>query len=193
MPCFCSQEFFARVIDNKPPNVCLLIKKGIVRRCSAGVLLYRSLDNYFKFYLRPSSRRPKLQVAFERVAAMTAELTPPPAEFKSARRYRLYIAELEKYLSALEMLNRIGAVDSGEIEVAKTKLADARAAFTSLTESNRQKILAANIRPRQIETILLARYVDADTFATIGLDYNYSAPGVFLLHKRGMQALQSQI
>lgn len=64
---FCSQNFFARLLGKSATGIYYLRKIGVVKYCAGGVLILRSLQNYFNFYLPPASRAAEIDAALNRI------------------------------------------------------------------------------------------------------------------------------
>lgn len=192
----CSQNLFARLIGKSAAAVYYFRNLGIVEDCRAGILIFRSLDNYFNSYLPPELRGKEISAAIKNLAAIF------PAEklscrvhrragklqfLQSARRLQDKITAAEIKLKLLIFLQRLDAraVSKKLIDAAKLHLQHLKDNQQETKNNLRRAILAAKIRPVQIETVLLNRYVDCEKFKSVAENFGYSLSYTYTLHRQG--------
>lgn len=196
----CSKAEFAKIINRSVSMVDYLIREEIIswwcwHEDDKTIRLRPALKNYycdFIYHLGTAGRNEELKAAVSRVRKMKIKKASRRKGFLYSVRQLLpglYNAKFR--LEVLKYFKYIGAKFKPKyIMEAEEEYAKMQEEFKTAQKILRDKILKMKIKPVQIETILLARYVDCDKFATIAEDYNYSQTHVYRLHKQGLAAVK---
>lgn len=174
---FCSQNQFARLIGRSATFVYYLRLIGVVKYCAAGVLIARSLRQYFNSYLPPNVRRAEIQAAVERIENL--DTTADTNFLESARDLQLKINCARQKLILLKFINQLdaGAATFEMVSSAARQLKTLLDELSATKDKLRRAILAASLPPA-FENILLRRYVDCESWkeieeSTFALSTNY--------------------
>lgn len=190
----CSKTEFSRLIGKSSAQVDILSKMGVLKCDYFGrVLLRQSLSSYFfdhLYYLGNEGREKEIQEAVERLSK-SSQKARRSESLKKGLNYLPLIHKAELNLTVLQMLKKFGGkVLPAVITAAEKKLENLRDQFNAAREELRVKILKAQIKPVQCETILLARYVDCESWEEIVEGYSYSRSYIFKLHRQGLEKLK---
>ena len=192
----CSKGTFAQIIGRSRALVDLLCKMGVLK-CDyfGGVIMYPSFRTYFLdylYHLGKLGRNLEVQAAIERISKLKIKKSRRTQGLKKARCLLPLIYNVEFKLEILKMLKRLGVNFSASvIKTAEKELENLREEFNAAKVELREKILSAQIKPVQIETILLARYVDCESWAEIEEGYSYSLSHIYRLHRQGLKMFTS--
>ena len=190
----CNKTEFSRIIGKSSAQVDILSKIGVLKCDYFGrVLLRQSVRSYFLdylYYLGNEGREKEIQEAVERLSK-SSQKARRSESLKKGLNYLPLIHTAELNLTVLQMLKKFGVkVLPSFITAAEKKLKNLREEFNAAKVELREKILAAKIKPVQIETILLARYVDCESWEEIVEGYSYSRSYIFKLHRQGLEKLK---
>lgn len=191
----CNKSEFAAIIGRSRAFVDLLSKMGVIAVGYGNeVFLQRSLHQYFfdyLYHLGNEGRNNEFLAAVQRIC----KLKPRRKKFdglNSCRRLLPLIHQAELNLAVLKILKKLGGQFSPRFIIsAEMELNNLRDLLKKSKNELRQKILSAQIKPVQVETILLARYVDCDKWQAISEDYSYSLSHIYRLHRQGINFLKS--
>ena len=182
---FCSQNQFARLIGRSATFVYYLRLIGVVKYCAAGVLIARSLRQYFNSYLPPNIRRAEMQATVERIKNLDAGRRYNFLE--SARDLQLKINCAQQKLILLKFINQLdaGAATFEIVASATRQLKTLLDELPATKDKLRRAICAASLPPA-FENVLLRRYVDCESWkeieeSTFALSTNYK------FHRQGRE------
>ena len=193
----CSLTEFSKLINRSVQAVEFYSENGYVVRLRKYPVIFinESLDRYFSFvkytYGRAEMEIQQLET-LDRVSKQKIKPRKQPA-IRRALEIKTCIDKTEKQLNILRFFSAYTDVASlpsiGKIAVANKKLREFQSQFFLAQEEVKNLILSKKIKPVQCETILLARYVDCESFWEIGEDYSYSLSHVYYLHRRGLKEM----
>ena len=193
----CSLTEFSKIIGKSVQAVEFYSANGYIVRLRKYPVIFinESLDRYFSF-VRYTYGRAEMEIqqleTLDRVSKQKIKPRKQPA-IRKALEIKTCIDKTEKQLKLLRYFCTYTDVASlpsvGKIAVANKKLREFQAKLTLAKEEVKNLILSKKIKPVQCETILLARYVDCESFWEIGEDYSYSLSHVYYLHRRGLKEM----
>ena len=191
--CFCSQKFFARLLNKSSSGIYYLRLLGVVSYCPGGVLIYRSLQRYFYSYLPPNKSRAEIDAALNRIDNLLT-VNEVVDCLSPARVLKKKIAVQFAKVTLLDFFRKLfpSAVDFARLQSAALQLSTLQQELKTTKEELSRRIIAANIRPRQIENILLYRYVDCLSFEQVAEYSGYSVSYSKFLHRRGRKIFFAQ-
>ena len=193
----CSLTEFSKLINKSVQSIEFYSENGYITRLRKYPVIFinESLDRYFSFvrytYGRIEMENQQLET-LERVSRQKIKPRKQPA-IRRALELKNCIDMTKKQLKLLRYFNIYTDVASlpsvGKIAVANRKLSEFQAQLPTVQEEIKNLILSAEIKPVQCETILLARYVDCESFCEIAENYSYSLSHVYYLHRRGLKKM----
>ena len=193
----CSLTEFSQLIGKSVQAVEFYSENGYIVRLRKYPVIFinESLDRYFSF-VRYTYGRAEMEIqqleTLDRVSKQKIKPRKQPA-IRKALELQNCIDMTEKQLKLLRYFCTFTDVASlpsvGKIAVANKKLREFQSQLTLAQEEVKNLILSKKIKPVQCETILLARYVDCESFWEIGEDYSYSLNHVYYLHRRGLKEM----
>lgn len=191
----CSKLQFSKIINRSSAFVDLLAKIGVVKCCYFGnVLLFQSLRQFYCDFLcckGYDARNIELDATISATCAKRFKI-PHRSKLNSARAFLPVIQAAEFNLNLLECLARLSDnLQQSTLDAAQSDLLLLKEKFKVAKFDLRRAILAKHIKPVQVETILLARYVDCDKFIDIAEDYSYSLSHIYRLHRQGVSLFQN--
>ena len=191
----CSLTEFSKLINKSVQAIEFYSENGYISRLGKYPVIFinESLDRYFSFvkytYGRLEMETQQLET-LERVSKQKIKPRKQPI-IRRALELKNCIDKVEKQLKLLRYFCTYTDVASlqsvGKIAVANKKLREFQAQLPTAQEEVKNLILSAEIKPVQCETILLARYVDCESFWEISENYSYSLSHVYYLHRRGLK------
>ena len=193
----CSLTEFSKLINRSVQAVEFYSENGYVVRLRGYpvIFIYDSLNRYFSF-VRYTYGRLEMEIqqleTLDRVSKQKIKPRKQPA-IRKALEIKTCIDKTEKQLKLLRYFCTFTDVASlpsvGKIAVANKKLREFQSQFFLAQEEVKNLILSKEIKPVQCETILLARYVDCESFWEISEDYSYSLSHVYFLHRQGLKEM----
>ena len=193
----CSLTEFSKLINRSVQAVEFYSENGYVVRLRGYpvIFIYDSLNRYFSF-VRYTYGRLEMEIqqleTLDRVSKQKIKPRKQPA-IRKALELQNCIDMTEKQLKLLRYFctyTDIASLPSvGKIAVANKKLREFQSQFFLAQEEVKNLILSKKIKPVQCETILLARYVDCESFWEISEDYSYSLSHVYFLHRQGLKEM----
>ena len=192
----CSLTEFSKLINRSVQAVEFYSENGYIVRLRKYPIIFinESLDRYFSF-IRYTYGRTEMEIqqleTLERISKQKIKPRKQQPAIRKALELQNCIEMTEKQLKLLRYFCTYTDVASlpsvGKIAVANRKLLEFQAQLVIAQEEVKNLILSAEIKPVQCETILLARYVDCESFWEISEDYNYSLSHVYFLHRQGLK------
>lgn len=193
----CSKLQFAKIINRSTTFVDWLINMGVVKSCYFGkVLLFQSLRQFcdYLYCNGNAARNIELDAAISKICAKRFKIPRRSNSLNSARVFLPVIQAAEFNFHLMECLARLSDnLTQSTLDAAKSDLLLLKDKFEVAKSNLRRRILSKHIKPVQVETILLARYVDCDKFADIAEDYSYSLSHVYRLHRQGVSLFKSEM
>ena len=196
----CSLTEFSKIINKSVQAVEFYSEKGYIVRLRKYPVIFinESLDRYFSFvqhtYGRVEMEIQQLET-LNRVSKQKIKPRKQPA-IRRALEIKTCIDKTEKQLNILRFFSAYTDVASlpsvGKIAVANRKLLELQAQLPTAQEEVKNLILSKEIKPVQCETILLARYVDCESFWEIMENYSFSLSHIYYLHRRGLKEMASR-
>lgn len=183
-----SQIQFAWLVGKSTAEIDLLRKYGVVHYCRAGVLVLRSLEDYFCSYLKPHRRLDELKAMVRRINNAFYRRFKNPRGIESARAIMFQIVEMQKLLQAAKFVNRLYPIKF-LIDKITEKIEHLQDRFLTAKSKVFELITAAKLSA-EIENILIYRYCDCETFAECADISGYSLSHVYTLHRRGKLQLK---
>lgn len=179
---FCSQNHFAKLIGRSFPFVQHLRFIGVVKYCGAGVLIARSLRNYFTSYLPPNIRRAEIKKAVGRIISF--DCAPDSDFLNSARAIQRKIDAAQEKVFLLKIFNQLdeGAATMKMLE-STTRQLQALTVELSATKNKLQRAICALSLPPAFETVLLRRYVFCENWKEIA-ESTFALSSNFKFHRQ---------
>ena len=192
----CSLTEFSKLINRSVQAVEFYSENGYVVRLRGYpvIFIYDSLTRYFSF-VRYTYGRAEMEIqqleTLERISKQKIKPRKQQPAIRQALELKKCIEMTEKQLKLLRYFCTFTDIASlpsvGKIAVANKKLLEFQSQFFLAQEEVKNLILSKEIKPVQCETILLARYVDCESFWEISEDYSYSLSHVYFLHRQGLK------
>jgi len=180
---FCSQNFFARLLGKSATGIYYLRKIGVVKYCAGGVLILRSLQNYFNSYLPPASRAAEIDAALNRIDCLLT-VTDKVNVLNPARVLQRKIAALKFKIVLLNFFQKLlPTFEASRLLKAARQYQQLQQELITTKEELSRRIIAARL-PAAIENVLIRRYVDCENWQEIKQSV-YSLSYSYLLHRRG--------
>lgn len=194
----CSKLQFAKIINRSTTFVEWLINMGVVKPCYFGkILLFQSLRQFYCDYLYCNgydARNFELDATISKTCAKRFKIPHRSKSLNSARAFLPVIRAAELNFHLMECLARLSDnLNQSALDAAKSDFLLLKDKFESAKSDLRRVIISKHIKPVQVETILLARYVDCDKFTEIAEDYSYSLSHVYRLHRQGVSLFKSEM
>lgn len=183
-----SQNQFAWLVGRSTAEIDLLRKYGVVHYCRAGVLVLRSLEDYFYSYLKPHRRLDELKATARRINNAFYRRFQNRRGINSARAIMFQIVEMQKLLQVAKFVNRLYPIKI-LIEKIEEKIEHLEGRFFTAKSKVFELITAAKL-PKILENVLIYRYCDCETFAECADISGYSLSHVYTLHRRGKLQLK---
>lgn len=182
-----SQNQFAKLIGRSNTEIDYLRKIGVVHHCAAGIIVLRSLQNYFSSYLKPHRRLAELKATVRRINNAFYKRFKNLRGINSARTIKYQIVELQKLFQSASFLNLIYKIDA-LINKIKVKIEHLQQRFLAAKSQVFELITNAKL-PAKIENVLIYRYCDCETFSECSEICGYSLSYVYTLHRQGLKLL----
>lgn len=192
----CNKAAFGQIIGRSRSYVDLLDKIGVIESDYFGrVIMYASFRNYYcdyLFHLGTEGRNLEIANTLQRLKKLKVKKGRRKSGLEKARSLLPLIYNAEFKLDVLKKLKRLGvSFSAAVIKSAEKEVQNLREEIKAAKMEIRGKILEQKIKPVQCETILLARYVDCESWQEIEAGYSYSLSHIYKLHRQGKLQLKN--